>query len=126
MTLPRLRAGIRQVVLPALVLFLLDLLAAATLYGSAQGYWLFKNTTNSVQMAAVLTFSEAVVCLLIAGLSGAGIGEHATIVREAASGARFDMDEYQTTREKSFGFAFQLAAIGIVLILLTLLLTLAA
>ncbi len=114
-------ARIRQVILPALVLFVFDLLAAI-FFGPAQGYWLFKNTTNWIQMAAVLTFTEAVICLLIAGLSGAGIGEHSTIIREANTGARVDMNQYQTTREKSISLAFQLAAIGLILILFTLLL----
>ena len=109
-------------ILPAVGLFLFDLLAAALLFSYTQGYWLFKNTTNWVQVAAVLTFSEAVLCLLVAGFSGAGIGEHATVVREAAEGVKFDMKKYQSTREKSMSLAFQLAAIGSILILLTLLL----
>ena len=117
-----LRVRIRQVILPPLVLFVFDLLAAAIFFGPAHGYWLFKNTTNWIQMAAVLTFTEAVICLLIAGLSGAGIGEHSTIVREASTGARVDMNQYQSTREKSISLAFQLAAIGLILILFTLLL----
>jgi hypothetical protein len=99
-----------------------DVLAAAVFFGPAQGYWLFKNTTNWIQMAAVLTFTEAVICLLTAGLSGAGIGEHSTIIREASNGAQVDMNKYRLTREKSINLAFQLAAIGLILILLTLLL----
>jgi hypothetical protein len=117
-----LRVRIRQIILPPLVLLLLDLLGAAVFFGPAQGFWLFKNTTNWIQMAADLTFTEAVICLLVAGLAGSGIGEHATIVREASTGARVDMNQYVTDREKSIGLAFQLVAIGLILLLLTLLL----
>lgn len=100
---------------------MLDLLGAAVFFGPAQGFWLFKNTTNWIQMAADLTFTEAVICLLVAGLAGSGIGEHATIIREAST-ARVDMNQYGTDREKSISLAFQLVAIGLILILLTLLL----
>ncbi len=72
-------------------------------------------------MAADLTFTEAVICLLVAGLAGSGIGEHATIIREGST-ARVDMNQYGTDREKSISLAFQLVAIGLILILLTLLL----
>ena len=113
---------IRQVILPPLVLFAFDLLAAAIFFVPAQGYWLFKNTANWIQMAADLTFTEAVLCLLIAGLSGVGLGEHRTILSETSTGAQVDMNEYQLTREKSMSFGLQLAAMGLILILLTLLL----
>jgi hypothetical protein len=113
---------IRELVLPALVLFVLDLLAAAIFFGPAQGFWLFKNTTNWIQVAADLTFAEGVLCLLMAGLSGSGIGEHRTLVSQSSSGASVDMKEYAVGREKSISFAFQLVGIGVILILLTLLL----
>ena len=113
---------IRQVVFPPLVLFVLDLLGAAVFFGPAQRFWLFKNTANWIQMAADLTFTEAVICLLVAGLAGTGIGEHATITREASTGARVNMNQYQVAREKSISSAFQLVTIGAILILLTLLL----
>jgi hypothetical protein len=104
------------------VLFLLDLLGAAVFFGPAQGFWLFKNSTNWIQMAADLTFTEAVICLLVAGLAGSGIGEHRTIISEASTGASVDMNQYQIAREKSISSAFELVAIGVILILLTLLL----
>jgi hypothetical protein len=107
---------------PALVLFVLDLLAAAIFFGPAQGFWLFKNTTSWIQVAADLTFAEGVLCLLIAGLSGSGIGEHRTLVNQRSSGASVDMKEYAVGREKSISFAFQLVGVGVILILLTLLL----
>jgi hypothetical protein len=111
---------------PALVLFALDLLAAAIFFGPAQGFWLFKNTTNWIQVAADLTFAEGVLCLFIAGLSGSGIGEHRRLVNQRSSGESVDMKEYAVGREKSISFAFQLVGIGVILILLTLLLYLAS
>lgn len=126
MKLSRLKAIIKQTFLPALILFAFDLLAAAMFFGPAHGYWLFNNTTNWIQMAADLTFTEAVIFLLIAGLSAVGLGEHMTIGAETLTGAgtegRVDIEEYQVTREKSISFGFQLAGIGLTLILLTLLL----
>jgi hypothetical protein len=104
------------------VLFVLDLLVAALFFGPAQSFWLFKNTTNWIQVAADLTFAEGALCLLIAGLSGSGIGEHSTSVSQRSSGASVDMKEYGVRREKSISFAFRLVEIGVILILLTLLL----
>ena len=118
----RLRARIREVGLPALVVFVLDLIAAAFFFRPAQGFWLFKNATNWVQVAADLTFVEAVLCLLTAGLSGSGIGEHGALVRQSSTGAGVDMKEYTEGREKSISFAFQLVGIGLTLLLFTFLL----
>lgn len=122
MTSSWLRVGIREVFFPVLVLFVLDLLGAAIFFGPAQGFWLFKNTTNWIQVAADLTFAEGVLCMLMAGLSGIGIGEHRTLVSQRSSGAGVDMKEYAVGREKSISLAFQLVGIGVILILLTLVL----
>jgi hypothetical protein len=113
---------VRQVIFPALALFLIDLVVAAVFFGYTRGYWLFKNTNNWVQVAAVLTFTEAVICFLIGGLSGAGVGEHSAIRGDQRIDAPFDIEQHQSRREKTISLAFQLAAIGLVLILLTMLL----
>jgi len=67
-----LKTRVRPIILPALVLVLLDSLAALIFFGQAQAFWLFKSTRNWIEMAANLTFAEGVICLIIAGLTGSG------------------------------------------------------
>ena len=74
-------------------------------------------------MAAELTFIEGVVCLLTAGLTGTGMGEHGALMKQIADGASVDMKQYEVQRERSISRGLQLAAIGGLLIVFTVLLT---
>jgi len=113
----------KQVVLPFLVLLGLDLVAGITLFGQAQAIWLFSNAKNWVQVTAELAFMEGVVCLLISGLTVVGVGEHRTIMTQIQDGAAVDVKQYEVQRERSIGTGLQFAAIGGLLIALTVLLT---
>jgi hypothetical protein len=119
-----LKAEIRQVILPPLVIVGLDLVAATILFSQAQAIWLFKNTKNWVQVAAVLTFTEAVLCFIIAGTAGMGRSEQVTLVTQVADGKPVDMKQYAMQRERSISQGLRFAAVGGVLIILTLMLQL--
>jgi uncharacterized protein YqhQ len=114
-----LKTGVRQVILPALVLVLLDSLAALIFFGQAQTFWLFKNTRNWIEMVADLTFTEGVICLIIAGVTGSGRAEHSTLLDQTQDEVPVDIERYRARREKSISQAFQFAEIGVILILLT-------
>ena len=114
-----LKTSVRQVILPALVLVALDLLAALIFFGQAQAFWLFKNTRNWIEMAAALTFTEGVICLIIAGATGYGRAEHSTLLNQTQDEVPVDIEHYRAQREKFISQAFQFAEIGVVLILLT-------
>ena len=122
MLVARVKASLRQVLLPALVLVVLDLFAALIFFSQAQTFWLFKNTRNWIEMAADLTFTEGVICLIIAGASGTSRHEHSTLPNQNRDELLVDREHYMAQREKSISQAFQFAEIGIVLILLTFLL----
>jgi hypothetical protein len=120
----RLKTTIRQVILPPLVIVGLNLVAATGLFSQAQAIWLFKNTKNWVQVAAVLTFTEAVLCFIIAGTAGMGRSEQVTLVTQVADGEPVDMKQYAMQREQSISQGLRFAAVGGVLIILTLMLQL--
>jgi hypothetical protein len=117
-----LKVGMRKVVLPSLVLVALNSFASLIRFDAAQEFWLFKNTRNWIEMVAVLTFTEAVICLLVAGFSGIGVSEHQTVLQQTNTGSPVDMKQYEAHRERSMSIGFRLAAIGATLILLTLIL----
>jgi hypothetical protein len=119
-----LKTSLRQIVLPAVVLVLLDLLAALIFFGQAQTFWLFKNTRNWIDMAAALTFTEGVICLIIAGATGYSRAEPSTLLNQTQDEVPVDIERYRAQREKSISQAFQFAEIGVVLILLTFVLRL--
>jgi hypothetical protein len=114
-----LKTRVRPIILPALVLVFLDSLAAMIFFGQAQTFWLFKNTRNWIEMAADLTFTEGVICLIIAGATGSGRAEHSTLSNQTQDEVPFDIEHYRAQREKSISQAFQFAEIGVILILLT-------
>jgi hypothetical protein len=114
-----LKTGVRPIILPALVLVLLDSVAALIFFGQAQTFWLFKNTRNWIEMTADLTFTEGVICLIIAGATGSGRPEHSTLLSQTQDGLPVDIEHYRAQREKSISQAFQFAEIGVILILLT-------
>jgi hypothetical protein len=115
---------IRQVILPPLVIVGLNLVAATSLFSQTQAIWLFKNTRNWIQVAAVLTFTEAVLCFIIAGTAGMGRSEQVTLVTQVADGEPVDMKQYAMQREQSISQGLRFAAVGGVLIVLTLMLQL--
>jgi hypothetical protein len=119
-----LRKVIKQIILPPLVLVGLDLFAASVFFGQAQTVWLFKNTKNWVQVASVLTFTEAVLCFIIAAGAGMGRSEHSTLVTQAQEVVPLDTKQYEKQREQSLSQALRLGATGVVLIILTLILQL--
>jgi hypothetical protein len=114
-----LKTRVRQVILSALVLVALDLFAALIFFSQAQAFWLFKNTRNWVEAAADLTFTEGVICLIVAGATGYSRAEHSTPLNQAKDEVPVDIEHYRAQREKSISEAFQFAEIGVVLILLT-------
>lgn len=124
MLAPWLKTAISQVILPPLALVGLNSVAATILFSQAQAIWLFKNTKNWVQVAGVLTFTEAVLCFILAGAAGMGRSEHSTLVTQVADGVPVDMKQYEVQREKSISQGLRFAAIGGVLIILTLMLQL--
>ena len=115
----RLKTRVKEVILSVLVLVALDLLAALIFFNQAQTFWLFKNTRNWVEVAADLTFTEGVICMIIAAATGYGRAEHTTRLNQTTEEAPVDMGHYRAQREKSMSQAFQIAEIGLVLILLT-------
>jgi hypothetical protein len=119
-----LKTEIKQVILPPLVIVGLDLVAAISLFSQAQAIWLFKNTRNWVQVAAVLSFTEAVVCFVVAGSAGMGRSEKVTLVNQVPEGKPVDMKQYAMQREHSISQGLRFAAVGGVLIILTLMLQL--
>jgi hypothetical protein len=120
----RLKATIRQLILPPLVIVGLNLVAATSLFSQTQAIWLFKNTKNWVQAAAVLTFTEAVLCFIIAGTAGMGRSEQVALVTQVADGEPVDIKQYAKQREQSISQGLRFAAVGGVLIILTLMLQL--
>jgi hypothetical protein len=118
--------ALKNITLPPLVLAALNSVAAILLSSRAQTIWLFKGTKGWAQVAAVLTFTEACLFFLMAGAAGMGGGEKSRMVQQVANGVpvKDSMEEYQVQREKSIGQGLEFAAIGVFLILLTLLLNL--
>ena len=114
-----LKTRVGQIILVAVVLVLLDSLAALIFFSQAQTFWLFKNTRNWIEMAADLTFTEGVICLIIAGATGYGRGGHSRPLNQTQDEVPVDIEHYRVQREKSISQAFQFAEIGVVLILLT-------
>jgi len=101
------------------VLVALDLLAALIFFSQAEAFWLFRNTSNWIEMAADLSFAEGVICIMIAGATGYSRSDHSTPSNRTLDEVPVDTERYRAQREKSTMQAFKFAEIGIVLILLT-------
>jgi hypothetical protein len=114
-----LKRRVRQLILPALLLVALDLFVALILFSQAQAFWLFRNTRNWIEVAADLTFTEGVICVIIAGATGYSRADHSTPSKRTLDEALVDIECYRSQREKSISQAFQFAEIGVLLILLT-------
>jgi hypothetical protein len=113
---------LKQILLPPLVLFGLDLIAGVTLFGHTSGLWLFKNTQSWVSVAGNLAFVEGILCILVGVASG--IGDR-WIVSRSITGAEADVNKELQDHEKSTGWGFRMIAYGVILILLTIAISIA-
>ncbi len=108
---------LKQILLPPLVLFGLDLVAGVFLFGRTSGLWLFRNTQSWIAVAGNLAFVEGILCILAGVASGTG---DRWIVGRSITGAEADVNKEKQNHEKSIGWAFRMIAYGVILILLTI------
>ncbi len=118
----RAKSLLKQILLPPLVLFGVDLVVGVTLFGHTGGLWLFRNTQSWVSVAGNLAFVEGILCILVGVASGTG---DRWVVGRSITGAELNVNKEAQNHEKSVGWAFRTIAYGIILILLTIAISIA-
>ncbi len=113
---------LKQVFLPPLVLFGVDLFAGLTLFGHTGGIWLFNNTQSWISVAGDLAFVEGILCILLGVASETG--NRSTVSRRTTA-AEADVDKARN-HDKSIGWGFRMIAYGTILILLTVTVSIAS